>query len=460
MAYHALRGEAWSKAVDYMRRAGRKSVARSANGEAVECFRQALIALDHLPNRRETLERAIDIRLDLRAPLLQLGQLEDALTQSREAAAMAEKLGDDSRLAQAYTYIINYHYLKGEFDQVIAFGERCLAIGAATNDLALQTLARRYIGQGHHAQGAYRLAEQLLKENVGILEGSRVSDDMAQAAVSYVGSAAWLAFTGAELGEFDTALTWVDKAQRAAETSGHSYSQAIARTLSGLVLLRRGQYREALTPLEWSLQACREKRLTIWEPIPASLLGLAYVVLERVDEGVNLLKDAVALSERLGVNAYLALWYTQLAEGLLLAGQPEPAEAAAERALELAFAHKERGHQAWCLLALGSIASRSRPPMVDKAFDYYEQAMALGRELGMQPVVARSQLALARLSRRVGNRAASGERLKAAMVLFAALGMGSWLIQAQLEATELAAEPHGGESVSRGESVSGEAAGG
>jgi hypothetical protein len=46
------------------------------------------------------------------------------------------------------------------------------------------------------------------------------------------------------------------------------------------------------------------------------------------------------------------------------------------------------------------------------------------------------------------------------MVLFAALGMGSWLIQAQLEATELAAEPHGGESVSRGESVSGEAAGG
>jgi ATP/maltotriose-dependent transcriptional regulator MalT len=278
--------------------------------------------------------------------------------------------------------------------------------------------------------------------------------------VSYVGSSAWLAFTAAELGEFDAALSWVDKAQRAAETSGHSYSQAIARTLSGLVLLRRGQYREALTPLEWSLQACREKRLTIWEPIPASLLGLAYVVLERVDEGVNLLKDAVALSERLGVNAYLALWYVQLAEGLLLAGQPEPAEAAAERALELAFAHKERGHQAWCLLALGSIASRSRPPMVDKAFDYYEQAMALGRELGMQPVVARSQLALARLSRRVGNRAASGERLKAAMVLFAALGMGSWLIQAQLEATELAAEPHGGESVSRGESVSGEAAGG
>ena len=92
--------------------------------------------------------------------------------------------------------------------------------------------------------------------------------------------------------------------------------------------------------------------------------------------------------------------------------------------------------------------------MFDKAFDYYGQAMALAGDLGMEPVVARSHLALARLSRRLGSRAAAGERLKAAMVLFASLGMGSWLIQAQLEATELAAEPQAGES------VSGEAAGG
>jgi hypothetical protein len=92
--------------------------------------------------------------------------------------------------------------------------------------------------------------------------------------------------------------------------------------------------------------------------------------------------------------------------------------------------------------------------MFDKAFDYYEQAMALGRDLGMQPLVARSLLAHARLSRRLGSRAAAGERLKTAMVLFATLGMGSWLIQAQLEASELAAEPQAGES------VSGEVAGG
>jgi class 3 adenylate cyclase/tetratricopeptide (TPR) repeat protein len=454
MAYHALRGESWSKAVDYLRRAGRKSVAQAANAEAVECFRQALLALGHLPSRRDSLERAIDLRLDLRAPLLQLGQLDEALTHSREAAAMAEKLGDDRRLAQAYTYIINYHYLKGEPEQVIAFGERCLEIGAAFRDLPLQTLARRYVGQGHHVQGAYRRAEELLKQNVEALEGARIGDDMVQAAVNHVSSSAWLGFTYAELGEFDSALTWVDRAQRTAESSGHSYSQAIARTLTGLVLLRRGQYREALTPLEWSLEACREKRLTVWEPIPASILGLLYVLLERVDEGLNLLREAVALSERLGVNAYLALWYVQLAEGLIAAGQLGQAATAAERGLELAFTHKEQGHQAWCLLQLGTIAAESQPPMLDKAYDYYGQAIKLGRELGMQPLVARALLGLARLSRRTGNRTSAGEHLKAAMVLFASMGMGAWLIQAQLEATELATEPRAAGT------VTGEAAGG
>jgi class 3 adenylate cyclase/tetratricopeptide (TPR) repeat protein len=455
MAYHALRGEAWSKAVEYLRRAGRKAVAQTANAEAVECFQQALGALGHLPSRQDILERAIDLRLDLRVPLLQLGRLDEALAVSREAAAMAEKLGDDRRLAQAYTYLINYHYLKGEPDQVVTYGERCLEIGAATKDLALQTMARRYVGQGHHVQGAYRQAETLLRHNLEVLEGSRTSDDMVQASIGYVGSSAWLAFTFAELGEFDPALIWVDRAQRAAETAGHSYSQAIARTMAGLVLMRRGQYREALTPLEWSLDTCRLKRLAVWQPIPSSILGLTYVSLDRVDDGLRLLEDSVTQSHRLGVNAYLALWYTHLGEGLLAAGKFDQAKSVGERALELTFAHKEPGHQAWALLLLASVAARSRPPLFDKAFDYYGQALKLGRELGMQPLVARCMLGLARLSRQAGSRAAAGENLKSAMVLFTAMGMGPWLVQAQLEASELAAEPRSADSISGGPGVTG-----
>ena len=57
LAHHAFRGEAWEKAVTYLRQAGAKAFARSANREAVAYFEQALTALTHLPETRETRSR-------------------------------------------------------------------------------------------------------------------------------------------------------------------------------------------------------------------------------------------------------------------------------------------------------------------------------------------------------------------------------------------------------------------
>ena len=56
----------WDKAVTYLRRAGVLALARWAYREAMACFEEALDALAHLPQTRETLEQAIDLRLELR----------------------------------------------------------------------------------------------------------------------------------------------------------------------------------------------------------------------------------------------------------------------------------------------------------------------------------------------------------------------------------------------------------
>ena len=73
LAHHALRGEVWDKALTYCRQAGEKALARSAYREAVGSFEQALSALPHLPETRDTREQAIDLRLALRSALCPLG---------------------------------------------------------------------------------------------------------------------------------------------------------------------------------------------------------------------------------------------------------------------------------------------------------------------------------------------------------------------------------------------------
>ena len=75
LAHHALRGEVWDKALAYCRQAGEKALARSAYREAVGSFEQALSALPHLPEQRDTREQAVDLRLALRSALLSVWRL-------------------------------------------------------------------------------------------------------------------------------------------------------------------------------------------------------------------------------------------------------------------------------------------------------------------------------------------------------------------------------------------------
>ena len=122
----------------------------------------------------------------------------------------------------------------------------------------------------------------------------------AAAVTAYVSTCAWLVFAQADLGEFDSAETWADRARAEAEARRHPYSEAIALTLAGQVAALRGQLERAVGPLARALTICRETSLTVWQAIPASLLGHCLVALDRKQDGLSLLEEGVRLSDEVG----------------------------------------------------------------------------------------------------------------------------------------------------------------
>lgn len=426
LAFHASRGEVWGKATHYHRQAGLKAVERSANQEAVGHLRDALEALARLPESRETLEQAIDLRLELRPPLLQLGCLDEALAVSREAESVAQRLGDEHILARVYTYLVNYHHMKGEPARALEYGERCLATGEKCQDLLLTALARQYIGQSCHVQGRYQEAVAALDANVRGLQVEHDQGVFGAGAVSYVVSSGWLALTLAELGKFEVAGDYLERARRTAEARRHPYSQAIAWTLTGFVRLLRGLPESAIPPLVRSVEACGERSLIVWQPIPMSLLGLAFARIGRVGEGLPWLERAVTRSEELGVKAYLARWVLHLAEGLLDADRAEQAAQAAARARELAAIHGERGQEVWVFYLLGRIASCGGRPHLDEASKHYRAAIALAGELGMRPALAWSHDGLARVHDQLRDQAKAKEHREASAALVKEMALRSW----------------------------------
>ena len=93
------------QALAYCRQVGDKALARSAHREAVVAFEQALSALPHVPETRETREQAIDLRLALRSALLPSGNMDRILAYLREAESLAVALDDPHRLGQAEGFL-------------------------------------------------------------------------------------------------------------------------------------------------------------------------------------------------------------------------------------------------------------------------------------------------------------------------------------------------------------------
>ncbi|MFQ5948898.1 MAG: AAA family ATPase, partial [Acidimicrobiia bacterium] len=113
LAHHAVQAGAWEKAVSYLRQAGARAVARSANREAATCFEQALAALQYLPETRQTREQAVDLRLDLRTSLVPLAELERGLGYLREAESLATALADEARLGWVWVYMTHALWIAG-----------------------------------------------------------------------------------------------------------------------------------------------------------------------------------------------------------------------------------------------------------------------------------------------------------------------------------------------------------
>jgi class 3 adenylate cyclase/tetratricopeptide (TPR) repeat protein len=259
LAYHALRGEVWDKALVYFRQAGEKVMARSAYREAVGYFEQALSALPHLPEQRDTREQAIDLQLALRSALRPFGNFERILVALREAEALAAALGDPRRLGQVSVFLSNHFYTMGAYDQAIAASQRALA--TAGGDVVLQALANLRLGLVYHVQGDYRRTIDCLGQTVACLDGARHRERFGEAILPAVHSRAILASCHAELGTFTEGRANGEEGLRIAEAVAHLVSFMYASWGLGLLSLCKGDLPRALPLLERAMGICHEADL-------------------------------------------------------------------------------------------------------------------------------------------------------------------------------------------------------
>ena len=433
LAHHAVRGEAWKKAVAYLYQAGAKALARSVHHEAVTYFEQALAALPHLPESHEILEQAIDIHFDLARSLLPLGKVERRLQHIRNAEGLARAIGNQRRLGWVSVYMCDHLWHTGDSAQSCTFGRSAQAIAETLQDFPIQVAANFYLGATYFTLGDYHQIDDLFRKIMQSLPGDLslarlpVTEFPAPVAHTYFGLAL------AERGRFDEGIAQAKEGIRLANAADHPFTLVLGCWGLGYVYGLRGELSLAIRLLERGQALSREWNLTVLSPRVTGFLGSVYVGLQRMSDGLSLLHQGLEAMETLGVGAYHSLLLVRLGDAYLLANRLEEALPIADRALRLTRERGERGFEAWALRLLGEIASHQGRPDVAAAEAHYEAATARASELGMRPLVAHCQFGLGKLRRHAGDEVNARERLMTAITMYREMNMGFWLAHAEAE---------------------------
>jgi len=430
LAYHALRGELWEKAVVYLRQAGLRAMARTAYREAIAHLEQALAALRHLPESRETTEQSIDIHIEIRNALNSFDDRARMGEHLHEAEVLARTLGDHRRLARIATFMVIQCLGADKYAEAVRFGQEALSIAHTLGDRSIEVVATTFLGMAHAGRGEFGEAITFLERNVA-LEGDLRYERFGAPAIQSALSESRLAEVLSELGRFNEALAHAEAGVRIAEAVDHPYTLSIGLFSLGVVLLRRGELPRATRVLEQCLDLCRT-----WYfarvPSAATTLAAAYALSARGDEALSLVTGAVE-GDRRGTR-----WAARILPfaGMiyLSTGRIDDAASCAREALASTRRAEARAGEAHALCLAGDVASTAEDD--DKAAEHsYREALALAGELSMRPLVAHCHLGLGKLYRRTGKREQAQEHLVTATAMYGEMGMTYWLEKAAAELT-------------------------
>jgi class 3 adenylate cyclase/tetratricopeptide (TPR) repeat protein len=435
LAHHAVRGEVWDQALLYCRQAGTRAAARSAHRETVGYFEQALVALQHLPERRKTQEQALDLRDALYIPLFVLGEHRQSLVHLREAETLATALDDQRRLGHFSVLMSNTLLGMGDNARARASAQRAFDLATALGDLPLQAQTQMRLGHVYHTLGDYQRGLDLLRRAVEALAEEPLRDrsggPVGTTRILPVLSRTFLLWALAEVGEFTEGGRRGEEGIRIAEAAEDLTYLILACLGVGRLCLRQGDVHQAVPVLERGLRLCEIGQISTFFIGTAASLGYVYALSGRVAEALPLLELALEEVERSGHLYEQALFVTWLSEAYRLAGRREEASADAARALALARAQQERGHEAWALHLLGDIAARREPPEGALGEHHYRQSLALAEELGMRPLQAHCHRGLGMLYAATDQREQARTELSTAIEMYTSMEMTFWLPQTE-----------------------------
>jgi predicted ATPase len=346
IAHHFAQAGLAERAIEYLQKAARRAIERSANAEAIGQLTRARELLQSLPTGVERGRVALGLEVMLgQAMIADRGY---AATETRETLLRAKTLIDDlTDPSQKFAVLYGIWaclYVAGEVSKQLDAATEFLAEAERQSDTGVLCIAHRilgttYVTTGEFARGLHHLqrAQALYTSEHHLHYRHQYGQDIGAAALCYLSWTLW------HLGYIDQASAVAAQAMKHAEELSHPHTlvYTICHARGFMDLFR--QHHEDIqsyTVLVGSL--CTENRFSHWINCGRVLEGWAEACQGNVDQGIEVLRAGMGAWQKAGARLWLPMFLTLEAEACAKSGRGQAALEAIEKALAVSKDTGER----------------------------------------------------------------------------------------------------------------------
>ena len=356
LAHHAYAGGLWAEAAQFAEIAIVRSVARSANRDALRMLDAGLDAAARIEDGSQRLNAELALRTEALGALMPLGQFDAMFMHLARAQEISAQLGNAKRMAAVALQQAVLYWTRGMPIRGLEATRSARAAAGAAGSRGAEMTAAMVDLLLLHCLGRYRELVAVARDvetRFAVELGSRRFLP-GWATVPSIHLKVFLADSLARLGDERTAQEVCDRAYAELVHQDHAYSRALVDFAQTSLWLRQGRFDLAVDRLRDAFRMCQEHDVPTMTPCIVGLLAEALGHQGQAAEAQDMVQQMLADKSYQLAGQYSEYYLRYgLGQALAAAGQHQEAMEQFSAAREHAERHEQRGHAVDALLAMG-----------------------------------------------------------------------------------------------------------
>ena len=407
LAYHFVRGQSATKAIDYLVKSGEKSLARYAVEEAHQYFRKAY---DILASKAELSEAEriilIDILNSWGYSYYYLGEYKEFIALFKSYQLVADSLKDKAKVGMFYGWLGIAHYMAGKSQDSYDYLCKGLELGEKANDQKVIGYACTWLPFTCSELGLF--AE-------GIAHGERaqkIAESFPSDQYLFFKSLAGLSMIHFFMGDTRRVFEGAKRILEYGERNSNSRSKVFGYYLNALGHWISGDMELSQKSHERAIEVAMDPS---YAQFPKATLGLAYFLGGQLQEAENVLQSCIKFCAKRDMGQFSVISQGFLAPILIANGHMKQGMEMLEKAQKALLKNKRKSQYALSEYILGEVNSqiakgpipslsimaknigflvRNVPFATKNAEEHFRKAIEIFKEIGAKGFLGLSYLSL------------------------------------------------------------------